>query len=161
MMATGQIERALVAFDDVIDRGIDDPYPYLLRGKALLAKGELDRAMTDLNKSLKFKPNYAEALAARGVVWSKKGAYADALADLDRSIAQEERVESYYARAQIQASQGNSDRALADFRRATELAPRSAFDSAAQIDARKRIEQLAKQVPCGGAGRGTGNATCL
>ena len=44
MVATGQHERAIVAFDQVIDRGVDDPLPYLLRGKALLTKGDVDRA---------------------------------------------------------------------------------------------------------------------
>jgi hypothetical protein len=31
----------------------------------------------------------------------------------------------------------------------------------AQASAKKRIEQLAKQVPCGGSGRTSGNETCL
>jgi tetratricopeptide (TPR) repeat protein len=105
------------------------------------------------------------------MIWSKKGQYANALSDLDQAIALEEQVKSYYARAQVYASQGKVDRAVADFRRATELAPRNPFDLTAQADAKKRIEQLDKQVPCGDrsaaqgggstTGQGGGNATCL
>jgi tetratricopeptide (TPR) repeat protein len=161
MVATGQHERAIVAFDQVIGRGMDDPFPYLLRGKALLTKGELDGAMADFNQALKLRPTYAEALAARGMGWSKKKDYTNALADLDQAIAQEERVESYYARAQIYETQGNADRAVADFRKAIELAPKGVFDAVAQASAKKRIEQLSKQVPCAGAGRTSGSETCL
>src|SRR5262249_36582654 len=69
--------------------------------------------------------------------------------------------------AQVYVSQGKADRAVADFRRATELAPRNPFDVTAQADARKQIEQLSRQIPCGNASRGGapsqggGNATCL
>jgi hypothetical protein len=41
------------------------------------------------------------------------------------------------------------------------LAPKSPFDVLAQAEARKHIDQLAKRVPCGGAGRTGGNETCL
>jgi tetratricopeptide (TPR) repeat protein len=145
----------------VIGKGIEDPFPYLLRGKAKLAKGDIDRAMTDFNRALELRPRYAEALTARGMGWQKKKDYAHALADLNQSIAQEERVESYYVRAQVYETQGNSDRAIADFRKASELAPKSPFDLAAQADARTHIEQLSKRLPCGGSGRSSGSETCL
>src|SRR5262249_21733527 len=115
----------------------------------------------DFNEALSIKPKYAEALAARGMVWSKKRNYANALADLDQSLAEEERVESYYIRAQIYEAQGNSERAVADFRKATELPPKGLFDAIAQARAKKQIEQLGKRIPCGSSGRaGTGDA-CL
>jgi Flp pilus assembly protein TadD len=46
-----------------------------LRGKALLAADELDRAIADFNEALRLKPKYAEALAARGFAASKKRDY--------------------------------------------------------------------------------------
>jgi tetratricopeptide (TPR) repeat protein len=161
MMATGQPARAVVALDQVIAKSPQNSFAYLLRGKALVTQGEFDRAMADFNEALTIKPKYAEALAARGLVWSKKHEFASALADLDRSIAEEERVESYYTRAQIYESQGNSERAVADFRKAIELPPKGLFDALAQVNAKKRIEQLGKSVPCGSSGRGGVGDTCL
>jgi len=161
MWATGQTERAIVAYDEVIDRNKKDPFPYFLRGKALLAKGEVDRAMLDFNQALKLKPKYAEALAARGMSWSKKKEYVAALADLDEAIAQEERVESYYARAQVYETKGDADRAVADFRKATELSPKGLFDVVAQAAAKKRIEQLGKRLPCSPGSGGSSTDTCL
>ena len=125
----------------MIAKSPQNSFAFLLRGKALLTQGELDRAMADFNEALTIKPKYSEALAARGMVWSKKRDFGNALADLDQSIAQEERVESYYMRAQIYEAQGNSERAVADFHKATELPPKGLFDAIAQANAKKQIEQ--------------------
>jgi tetratricopeptide (TPR) repeat protein len=98
---------------------------------------------------------------AASLLAQRKHEYANALADLDQAIAQEDRVESYYARAQVYETQGNADRAVADFRKASELAPKGPFDLAAQADAKKHIEQLSKRLPCAGSGHGSANDTCL
>ena len=55
---------------------------------------------------------------------------------------------------------GNTDRAIADFRRATEFPSKGLFDAAAQAEARKHIEQVGKRVPCS-SGRTTNSDTCL
>jgi hypothetical protein len=64
-------------------------------------------------------------------------------------------------RAQIHEQQGNTDRAVADFRKATELAPKGVLDAIAQASAKKRIERLGKSIPCGSSGRGSAGDTCL
>jgi tetratricopeptide (TPR) repeat protein len=160
--------QAMSDFDQSLALRPDYWSTYISRGHVNFETGALDkaiadfdRAMADFNQALKLRPKYAEALAARGMGWQKKREYANALADLDQAIAQEERVESYYARAQIYEIQGNADRAVADFHKASELAPKGPFDVVAQADAKKRIEQLSKRVPCGGSGRTSGNDTCL
>ena len=51
------------------------------------------------------------------------------------------------------------DRAVADFRKATELSPKSVFDFLAQASAKKRIEQLGKRLPCGPGS--SSSDTCL
>jgi len=161
MMSTGQPERAIVALDQVIAKSPKNSFAHLLRGKALASKGELDRALADFDEVLAINPKSAEALAARGMVRSKKRDFVNALADLDQAIAQEERVESYYMRAQIYETQGETDRAIADFRKATVLAPKGLFDAIAQANAKRRIEQLGKSIPCGSSGRGGTGDACL
>jgi tetratricopeptide (TPR) repeat protein len=102
-----------------------------------------------------------DALVSRALALSTKRDYANALADLDRAIALGPGVESYYVRAQIYETRGETDRAVTDFRKATELPPKGFFDLVAQIDAKKHIDKLGRSVPCGSSGRGSGTDTCL
>jgi hypothetical protein len=53
----------------------------------------------------------------------------------------------------VYEAQGKSDLAVADLRKATTLAPKNIFDTVAQAGAKKRIDELAKRVPCGAADR--------
>jgi tetratricopeptide (TPR) repeat protein len=100
-------------------------------------------------------------LAAHGLALSKKHDLTNALADLDRAIAQESGVESYYIRAEIYEARNENDHAIADFRKATEVRPKTLFDFLAQVDAKKRMEDLAKRIPCGTSGRGGVGDSCL
>jgi tetratricopeptide (TPR) repeat protein len=73
--------------------------------------------------------------------------------DLDQA-----NVESYYVRASVYQAQGKSDRAIADLRKAVEFAPTNPFEILAQANARKRIDQLTKNIPCSMPGEG---GSCL
>jgi tetratricopeptide (TPR) repeat protein len=114
--------------------------------------------MSDLNTALNTRPNWAEALALRGIAWSGMHEYQKALDDLDRAIAQHPTIESYFARARAYEALNNPNKATDDFRRATELAPSTVFEQISQAEAKRKIQELAKKVPCG-SGQQTG--TCL
>ena len=96
--------------------------------------------MSDLNHVLTARPGYADALAVRGIAWSAMLEYGKARDDLDRTIAQKETVESYFARAKVYEAQNNSKKATDDFRRATELTAASVFDVLAQAESRRNIQ---------------------
>ncbi len=66
-------------------------------------------------------------------------------------------LEAYYARGRLYQEHGRAELATADFRKAIELHAKTFFDVVAQADAKKRLETLGKQIPCGASG----NATCL
>jgi len=61
--------------------------------------------------------------------------------------------------ARARAYEGRNDpaRAAADYRHAASLAPRGVFDTIAQAQAREKVKQLSKKVPCGGGAE----STCL
>ena len=61
-------------------------------------------------------------------------------------------------RAQVYEAQNDAEKAAADYRRASELAPRSVFETNAQTNAKKKAQQLSKRVPCGDM---AGSGTCL
>jgi hypothetical protein len=65
------------------------------------------------------------------------------------------RSKNRYVRAKIHEAQNKLEKALEDYRRATEIAADSVFDTLAQAEALQKVQQLAKKVPCRGAG------TCL
>jgi tetratricopeptide (TPR) repeat protein len=97
------------------------------------------------------------------VAWTKKREYSRALADLDKAISLEgvSKIEAHAARAGVYEAQGKAELAIAELRKATEVTPRNVFDGLTQANIKKRIEELGKRNPCGGAGRGTGGDTCL
>ena len=66
-----------------------------------------------------------------------------------------ETVEGYVARASVYEAQGKMDKAANDYRRATELKPLNVFETLAQAESKKKVDQLSKRVPCAKDG------TCL
>jgi tetratricopeptide (TPR) repeat protein len=157
MMISGQLDRALVAFNQSIGKTSDDSMARLLRARTYLAKGDANGAMPDLNFILAVHPDDSSALTVRGSAWSVLRDYPKALKDLGAAIDKQETIENHLARAKVYEAQNDNPRATADYRRATELTPRNVFDSLAQANAKQKIQQLSKKIPCGS----TGSGTCL
>ena len=106
-------------------------------------------------------PKFAAAFAARGLIFMKERDAVRALEALDRAVALDPRnIETYYARGGVHETQGERDLAIADFRKAIELQPRTFFDTVAQAEAKKHVLALDKQIPCHRTGSGPGE-TCL
>ena len=64
------------------------------------------------------------------------------------------RFESFYIRARIYDELGKTELAIADLRRAIEFPAQTPFEISAQLQARTRIEQLSKRIPCSSQGPG-------
>jgi tetratricopeptide (TPR) repeat protein len=162
MVLSGQYDRAIVALDQLIGKSVAlDSLARLLRARAYLARKDTASAMADLNLVLGTRPNDADALRLRGIAWLANRDYDKALDDLTKAIAQRETVESYFVRAKIYEAQNSVDKATNDFRRATQLAPGSAFDLVAQAESKQKLQQLSKRVPCGNSVRNDKDGTCL
>jgi tetratricopeptide (TPR) repeat protein len=154
-MMSGQFDRALVAFNQAIGTTASDSMARLLRARTYLAKGDANGAMPDLNFILAAHPDDSPALTLRGSVWSALRDYSKALKDLNDAIDKQETIENHLARAKVYEAQNEIQKATADFRRATELTPKNVFETVAQANAKQKIQQLSKKVPCGSAGSGT------
>jgi tetratricopeptide (TPR) repeat protein len=161
MLTTGQFDRAVLAFNQLIPKMTDDHAARVLRARAYLGKNDTSDAMTDLNYVLTFTPENTEALTLRGEVRSSLHDYAAALADLNHALDKQETVEGYFARGKIYEEQADVPHATSDFRRASELKPKAIFDLIAQAEAKKRVQQLSKRLPCGSAGRTENDGACL
>jgi tetratricopeptide (TPR) repeat protein len=160
MLVSGQSDRALVALNQVIGKNTSyDTLARELRARALLAQKDATGALVDVNVVLGRQPNNPDALQLRSLVWLAMHDVDKALDDLNKAIAQRETVGNYFARAKIYEAQNDFDKATEDYRRSTQLAPAGVFDVLAQTEARQKIQQLSKKVPCGNTPAAGG--TCL
>jgi tetratricopeptide (TPR) repeat protein len=161
MITSGQLDRAIVALNQVVGKSKDDMVARLLRARVFLARGDTRSAMSDVNSILDVRPGDAQALALRGMTWSAMREYSKALDDLNQAIAKQETVENYLARAKVYEAKNDIDNASADLRRATQFAPKNVFETLAQAQAKQKIQQLSKRVPCGSMGQAQNSGTCL
>ena len=135
MLVSGQYDRSIVALNQLVGKNIGiDFFARMLRARAYLAKKDPVSAMADLNQVLVTRPNDADALRLRGIVYSTTKDYDRALDDLGRANALRETIEGYVARAAVYEAQGKTDKAASDYRRATELRPLNVFETLAQAD---------------------------
>ncbi|MDY6850629.1 MAG: tetratricopeptide repeat protein [Thermodesulfobacteriota bacterium] len=58
---------------------------FLLRGEVFADKGDYAQAISDFTRSLKLRPNYAQAFYARGLAYEKKGRLAKAYKDVKKA----------------------------------------------------------------------------
>ena len=100
---------------------------YAYRGLAYHQKGEQNRAIEDLNKSLELKPDFGWAYGYRGMAYFKKGELDLAIKDFTKVMALEpnraELADAYYHRGLAYANKGEVGLALKDYSRAIELSP--------------------------------------
>jgi tetratricopeptide (TPR) repeat protein len=114
-----------------------------------------------VNSILGVRPGDAQALALRGMAWSAMREYSKALEDLNQAIAKQETVENYLARAKVYEARNDVGNAAADLRRATQFAPKNFFETVAQAQAKQKIQQLSKRVPCSSMGLAQNGGACL
>ena len=90
-----------------------DSYIHLNRGGAHYAKGDDDGAIEDFGNAVAVDPEYAQAYAARGLVFVRKGDIDRALQDLDRAVGLEPRHAN--VRGALHLRNGDLDSAIRDF----------------------------------------------
>ncbi|HMC63788.1 MAG TPA: tetratricopeptide repeat protein, partial [Gemmataceae bacterium] len=105
-----------------------DAGPALLRAaKNALAKGELDRALTLVDKSISKDPKNAEAYLVRGIIHESQQRHKEAVADFDQAIKLDRKLaEAYQRRGQEHFKLGHIKESIDDFDRYLELQPEKA-----------------------------------
>ncbi len=98
------------------------------RGTAYSSKGDLDRAITDFDKSLELYPGYLNALMDRGIAYSTKGDHERALADFNAAVdANPQLAGPYNGRCYTLALMGKAAAAIADCNRALAIEPNTPY----------------------------------
>ncbi|MEU7892572.1 tetratricopeptide repeat protein [Nonomuraea sp. NPDC049152] len=110
-----------------VERGLalDPGNPHLLcvLGQVEAAEGRTAEARAAFDAALKADPGLVEAWASRGALSFELGLYGEAAADLDRAVELKESPELLFNRAMAMRADGRIEHAVADLRRAAELAP--------------------------------------
>ncbi|MGJ0397189.1 MAG: tetratricopeptide repeat protein [Methylocystis sp.] len=99
---------------------------YFNRGGAYRAKGDLDRALADLNNALKLYPKAASTLAERASIFKAKGDFDKAIADYDASIAEQPNAAAFLGRGEAYRAKNDFGPAIADYDKAIALDPKLA-----------------------------------
>jgi tetratricopeptide (TPR) repeat protein len=94
------------------------------RARALWGQ-ELDEALTDCNTALRIKPNTANYLDTRGLLYLRRNSYDKAIADYDATLRLEpKRAWSLYGRGLARLHKGETAAGQADIAAATAINPK-------------------------------------
>jgi tetratricopeptide (TPR) repeat protein len=130
-------DRAINDYNDAIQHGpVDRARAHLKRAAFLGEKREYDRALADVDQSLRLEPKGALAYSFRGSLWAGKKDYARALQDCNEALKFDPNLAHAYAtRGDVYYSLKQRDHAVADLDRALKLDPTlaSAYNDLAWI----------------------------
>ena len=125
----GDFDRALSDLNEAIRLNPGYALAYFSRGDLYKSKGDIGHAMTDLNDTLRIDPNYAIAYYVRGRLSYTLGNGPAAIADFTKAITlNASEATSYFNRGvAYYVVGGHSADAVADFKKAAELAPANPY----------------------------------
>jgi tetratricopeptide (TPR) repeat protein len=96
---------------------------YNNRGWAYLEIGQLDKALTDLNKAIEIAPNFGKAFANRGSYYMKLKDYSHAIADFTAAAQFTTTRWLLERRAEAKRLSGDETGAEEDLKQANDLPP--------------------------------------
>jgi tetratricopeptide (TPR) repeat protein len=111
------------------------------RGFAYRRKGDLDRAIADLNEAIRLDPRLANAFSNRGYAYNGKKEYERAISDLNEAIRLDPKHSyAFTNRAWAYRQKGDLDRAVTDADEAVRLDPKNfdAYNVRGLVHERKR-----------------------
>jgi len=132
---SGDYEKAIMEFDDVIDSQPEMGEAYNDRAIAYFAIGEIDQALEDLNKAIELMKNPALSYNNRGYIYYFEGNYRQAIDDLEKAIELSPHLaKAYHIRGLVAMDMGNFKNAIADFDKAIEFTDENLFSLKATVD---------------------------
>ena len=121
--AGSDADRAIAACSAIIGaRGPNIALAWYDRGIAYRLMRQFDRALSDLNRSIRLQPDFAAAFVERGIVHYEKRQYALAIADDDAAIRlKPDLAEAFNNRALARLKLAQFELATADFNQTIRL----------------------------------------
>lgn len=114
----------LTLWNDVISKYDTAPVAFYNRGIVFKNEKRNDEAISDFNKAIDLKPDYAVAFYERGVVFINKNRFDDAVIDFNKAIElKSDCFPAYLNRGIILGNEKKYEEAISDFDKALELKP--------------------------------------
>ena len=122
-------DAAIISFSRAIKLNPKYADAYLYRGLSLIGKGgEIDRAMSDLTKTIELEPGNVDAYEQRAFYHAVQEKYELAIKDYDKVVAlAPNNPRSYVSRGGFYRSRENYDPAIRDYTSAIKLSPNNDF----------------------------------
>ena len=114
---------AIIHFEKAIEV-LAIPSFYILRGVSYFYIKQFQKALSDCNKAIELKSDYAEAYNNRGIIWFYKRNYDNAISDYNKAIELNPDDAAFYNnRGASRRFKRNYDNAISDYNKAIELNP--------------------------------------
>ena len=117
-MSPGKYPDAVTHFTRALSIYNQLPNAYLERGNANRILGDADAAIADFQAAADLNPVLPEAHSGIAMIYLERRDLTKALDHLSKSISLHPTVEAFYQRGQIYESQGQHEKAIADYDRA-------------------------------------------
>jgi len=114
----------LTLWNDTVSKSPNKARPYLNRGLAYAAKGDIKNALSDYTMAIKINPWYIEAYNNRGILFASTKNYQGALSDFNKAIElKPDYALTYNNRGVLYSSLHEWNAAFTDFDMALKLKP--------------------------------------
>jgi tetratricopeptide (TPR) repeat protein len=125
-MFSGNYQKALELYTEVIMGGKQDAETYYRRGMAYLYLNQFDKAISDFNFVIDKDKKNADAFNNRGLCHSYMGNVDMAFDDFNAAIKLDPKfAQAYINRGSANVSKGEFDKAIADFDKAVKIDPKN------------------------------------
>jgi tetratricopeptide (TPR) repeat protein len=130
-----QAEAAAAAGSALVPR---DPGLLVLRARARAAQGRFGDAALDLDRAIALDPKLVEAYVFRASALRRQGILDQAVTDLDKALALDaDQPEALLERGIVRRLKGDDTGAIADWRKLTQVAPKTPAAESARLNLEK------------------------
>ncbi len=106
---------------DVINKNADVPQAYNNLASFELEENNLEKALLNVNKAIILKPNYADAIANRGNIYSQIGQNDLAFKDFEKAIQLKPHADAYFNRGNLYTQTAQFNKAVNDYSQSIKL----------------------------------------
>jgi len=121
MMRPGKYPDAIVHFTRVLSISAQRGDAHLERGNAHRSLDEPDEALADFQAAADLNPSIAEPHNGIALIYIERKDWRHAIEELTKSVELQPTIEAYYQRGEILESQGEHQKAIADYDKAIAL----------------------------------------
>jgi tetratricopeptide (TPR) repeat protein len=126
LFALARYREAIVGCDRAIALKPDFEEAFMLRGRAHLADNDAEHAIPDFTRARELRPDDPQAPVERAHAYIEQKNYAAAISDATAALVLDYRLaRAYNLRGTALRALGQTEKAIGEFTRATELAPNS------------------------------------